>query len=139
MSVADLSDNQRKELAKWLNKFPPATEDNDDPDQYWFNLADHLRKTQRKQFDYTNLVLSSCFIFTVRCIMISLSFHSQYLVTVGEKENPALHLLHDLAVRRLKLVELGKCLEAINCERGLNVFRNASESLLILVYRFQCY
>lgn len=54
MSVADLSKNQLKELSKYLKEFAPSEEDDDNSEQYWFLLADHLRKTKRKQFDYTN-------------------------------------------------------------------------------------
>lgn len=59
MSVGDLSEEQLRELAMYLEGFPPSDPEEEDPDpeQYWFSLAETVRKRTNDQFHhYTTLV-----------------------------------------------------------------------------------
>ena len=51
----DVSSEGLKELAGYLKQFPP---DDEEAEQYWYQLACVLRKKYRNRFDYTEQVVT---------------------------------------------------------------------------------
>lgn len=53
MALSDVSLKGLKELASYLRRFP---KDDDDAEQYWYQLAHTLRKRNKQKCDYTEQV-----------------------------------------------------------------------------------
>lgn len=51
--LSDVPAEGLEELARYLKRFPS---DDDDAEQFWYQLASVLRKRNRKKFDYTQQV-----------------------------------------------------------------------------------
>ena len=114
MSVSDIPRHKLKEVAMYLDGFPPGSHDNQDEqereEQYWGLFVKELRRIPNvgKKFSYTNV----------------------QIVEFGEEDlkgrSPSLKLLHDLQERKLELDSFVYCLQKINCRGALNAFRDAS-------------
>ena len=120
MSVRDIPRHKLKEVAKYLDGFPPSSHDNLDEDegeeQYWGLFVRELKRipNMSKKFSYTNV----------------------QIVEFGEEDlkgrSPSLKLLYDLKEKKLELESFVYCLQKINCRGALNVFRDASKRATIL-------
>jgi len=114
MSVKDIPCHKLKEVAKYLDDFPPSSHDNLDEDegeeQYWGLFVRELKRIPNvsRKFSYTNV----------------------QIVEFGEEDlkgrSPSLKLLYDLQEKKLELESFVYCLQKINCRGALNVFRDAT-------------
>lgn len=119
MSVRDIPCHKLKEVAEYLDGFPPSSHDNLDEDereeQYWGLFVRELKQmpNMSKKFSYTNV----------------------QIVEFGEEDlkgrSPSLKLLYDLQEKKLELESFVYCLQKINCRGALNVFRDASKRATI--------
>ena len=119
-SLSDVSDADLKKLAGYLKRFPS---DDDEAEQFWYQLACVLRRRRGNTYNYSEQVRVDDHNTpdTQYCV--------QFLVDVGQTEDKAAWVfLKDLRGRGIQLDDLVQCLKTINCHQALRLFEPGEAS-----------